>query len=105
MFIQFFQDERIHGRDYFFITAQPENGADKLSAIECWCIGGDFAQQTRVFRNSIVAPGTLTLIGDTFIAGGAVRKPWISVWPLNQPVSLVVNMLKALQNEGKHTRI
>ncbi|XP_055332637.1 WD repeat-containing protein 18-like [Paramacrobiotus metropolitanus] len=89
-------DGPVIGKDYFFITAQPEAAPDKLSSVECWCIGSDFAQLARVFRNSIVAPGTLTVIADSYIAGGAVRKPWISVWPLNQPTPLQPPLLTPL---------
>lgn len=71
------------------VTAQPEEGADKMAAIECWSISSEFSQKVRVYRNSIVSPGSLAFIGDAYLAGGAAKKPWISVWPLNQPVGFV----------------
>ncbi|GAU93924.1 hypothetical protein RvY_05784 [Ramazzottius varieornatus] len=75
----------LNGKDLFMVSAQPEEGADKLSAIECWSISSQSCQKVYTYRNSFVSFRTLDFIGNTYIAGGALRKPWISVWPLNQP--------------------
>ncbi|OQV14940.1 putative WD repeat-containing protein 18 [Hypsibius exemplaris] len=83
VFSQEFED--LTGKEFFLITAQPEEGADKMATIECWSITAEFSQKVRVYRNSVVSSGTLDFIGESYVAGGALKKPWISVWPLNQP--------------------